>query len=177
MLPHRERLGMMLPHRERLGMMLPHRESLGTMLPHRESLGTMLPHRERLGTMLPHRERLGTMLPHRERAWGRCYHMERAWGWCYQQQELRLTEKSMFFLSWLTALGSGIASVCLRMLTLSPVRMDWSIFSVVERIFVTRISAGILSPTKRGWLQHTIWAYKLQSLYVHCPRDFILWRM
>ena len=87
---------------------------------------------------------------HTGRGWGRCYHTGRGWGRCYQQQELRLTEKSMFFLSWLTALGSGIASVCLRMLTLSPVRMDWSIFSVVERIFVTRISAGILSPTKRG---------------------------
>ena len=53
----------------------------------------------------------------------------------------------MFFLSWLTALGSGMGSVCLMTLTLSPVKMDWSIFSVVERTFVTRMSAGILSPT------------------------------
>ena len=53
----------------------------------------------------------------------------------------------MFFLSWLTALGSGMGSVCLSTLTLSPVRIDWSIFRVVERIFVTLMSAGILSPT------------------------------
>lgn len=31
-----------------------------------------------------------------------------------------LTEKSMFFLSWLTALGSGTGSVCLITLTDSP---------------------------------------------------------
>ena len=54
----------------------------------------------------------------------------------------------MFFLSWLTALGSGMGSVCFRILTLSPVKMDWSIFSVVEWTLVNRMSAGILSPTK-----------------------------
>ena len=54
----------------------------------------------------------------------------------------------MFFLSWLTALGSGMGSVCLRMLTLSPVKMDWSILRVVEWTFVNRMSAGILSPTE-----------------------------
>lgn len=31
-----------------------------------------------------------------------------------------LTENSMFFLSWLTALGSGTGSVCLMMDTDSP---------------------------------------------------------
>ena len=31
-----------------------------------------------------------------------------------------LTEKSVFFLSWLTARGSGIGSVCFITLTLSP---------------------------------------------------------
>ena len=31
-----------------------------------------------------------------------------------------------------------------------PVRMAWSTFSVVERIWVTLMSAGILSPTGRG---------------------------
>ena len=33
-----------------------------------------------------------------------------------------LTEKSMFFLSWFTALGSDITSVCLTTLTLSPMQ-------------------------------------------------------
>lgn len=33
---------------------------------------------------------------------------------------LLLTENSMFFLSWLTALGSGTGSVCLMMDTDSP---------------------------------------------------------
>lgn len=35
-------------------------------------------------------------------------------------KEGKLTEKSMFFLSWLTALGSGTDSVCLITLTDSP---------------------------------------------------------
>ena len=32
-----------------------------------------------------------------------------------------------------------------------PVRMAWSIFNVVERISVTLMSAGTLSPTGWGW--------------------------
>ena len=62
---------------------------------------------------------------------------------------LLLTENSMFFLSWLTALSSGTGSVCLIMLMLSPVKMDWSIFRVVEWMAVMRMSAGILSPTEQ----------------------------
>lgn len=58
-----------------------------------------------------------------------------------------LTEKSMFFLSWLTARGSGTGSVCFITDTDSPVRMDWSTLRVVERMEVSRISAGTLSPT------------------------------
>lgn len=42
------------------------------------------------------------------------------------------TEKRMFFLSWLTARGSGTVSVCLITDTLSPVRIDWSTRMVVE---------------------------------------------
>ena len=38
------------------------------------------------------------------------------------KSQRRLTEKSMFFLSWLTARGSGTGSVCLTTLTLSPER-------------------------------------------------------
>lgn len=49
--------------------------------------------------------------------------------------------------TWLTARGSGIGSVCLITDTDSPVRMDWSILRVVEKILERRISAGILSPT------------------------------
>lgn len=59
----------------------------------------------------------------------------------------RLTEKSMFFLSWLTARGSGTGSVCLSTDTDSPVRMDWSTLRVVERMEVSLMSAGTLSPT------------------------------
>lgn len=61
---------------------------------------------------------------------------------CVDGQEL--TEKSIFFFSWLTALGS----VCLSTDTDSPVRMDWSTLSVVDRIDVSRMSAGTLSPTR-----------------------------
>lgn len=60
---------------------------------------------------------------------------------------VRLTENSMFFLSWLTALGSGTGSVCLSTDTDSPVKMDWSTLRVVERIEVSLMSAGTLSPT------------------------------
>lgn len=60
-----------------------------------------------------------------------------------------LTENSMFFLSWLTARGSGTGSVCLSTDTDSPVRMDWSTLSVVERMDVSLMSAGTLSPTGR----------------------------
>uniref|UniRef100_A0A6B0V2Y3 Putative secreted protein n=1 Tax=Ixodes ricinus TaxID=34613 RepID=A0A6B0V2Y3_IXORI len=56
-------------------------------------------------------------------------------------------EKRMFFLSWLTALGSGMGSVCLMTDTDSPVRMDWSTRRVVDWIFTSRMSAGTLSPT------------------------------
>ena len=38
-----------------------------------------------------------------------------------KERERALTEKSMFFLSWLTARGSGTGSVCLIMDTDSPV--------------------------------------------------------
>ena len=38
--------------------------------------------------------------------------------------------------------------MCFMMLTLSPVRIDWSILSVVEWTVVKRMSAGILSPTE-----------------------------
>lgn len=49
--------------------------------------------------------------------------------------------------TWLTARGSGMASVCLMTDTDSPVRMDWSILRVVEKILSSLMSAGILSPT------------------------------
>lgn len=55
----------------------------------------------------------------------------------------------MFFLSWLTARGSGTGSVCLRTDTDSPVRMDWSTLRVVERMEVSLMSAGTLSPTEK----------------------------
>ena len=42
-------------------------------------------------------------------------------------EETLVPEKTMFFLSWLTALGSGTGSQCLITETDSPVRMDWSI--------------------------------------------------
>lgn len=60
-----------------------------------------------------------------------------------------LTEKSMFFLSWFTARGSGTGSVCLSTETDSPVKMDWSTLSVVERMEVSLMSAGTLSPTAK----------------------------
>lgn len=66
---------------------------------------------------------------------------------CVQYNDNRLTEKSMFFLSWLTARGSGTGSVCLSTDTDSPVRMDWSTLRVVERMEVSLMSAGTLSPT------------------------------
>lgn len=52
----------------------------------------------------------------------------RLFWWCVWTKKLavdqksRLTENSMFFLSWLTARGSGTDSVCLITLTDSPVR-------------------------------------------------------
>lgn len=61
----------------------------------------------------------------------------------------RLTEKSMFFLSWFTARGSGTGSVCLSTETDSPVKIDWSTLSVVERMEVSLMSAGTLSPTEK----------------------------
>lgn len=64
-----------------------------------------------------------------------------------------LTENSMFFLSWLTARGSGTGSVCFRMDTDSPVRMDWSTLRVVEHMEVSRMSAGTLSPTEEKQVQ------------------------
>lgn len=102
------------------------------------------------------------------------------------QHELRetkmtwLTENSMFFLSWLTARGSGTGSVCLITLTDSPVRhkrwgewegnwdffvslfvmhhlpvrIDWSTRRVVDLIDMILMSAGTLSPTrenKQAW--------------------------
>lgn len=87
----------------------------------------------------------------------------------------RLTENSMFFLSWFTARGSGTASVCFITLTDSPeaqrwvrvisedirsiffcclflmtgipVRMDWSTRRVVDLMEMILMSAGTLSPT------------------------------
>lgn len=53
----------------------------------------------------------------------------------------------MFFLSWFTARGSGTGSVCLSTETDSPVKMDWSTLRVVERMEVSLMSAGTLSPT------------------------------
>lgn len=41
-----------------------------------------------------------------------------------QEAGQRLTENNMFFLSWLTARGSGTASVCLITLTDSPADRD-----------------------------------------------------
>lgn len=41
-----------------------------------------------------------------------------------------------------------MASVCLIMLTCSPVSIDWSTLRVVESILMSLISAGILSPTE-----------------------------
>lgn len=60
-----------------------------------------------------------------------------------------LTEKSMFFLSWFTARGSGTGSVCLSTETDSPVKMDWSTLRVVDRMEVSLMSAGTLSPTAK----------------------------
>ena len=56
-------------------------------------------------------------------------------------------ENKRFFLSWFTALTSGIGSLCLITDTDSPVSKAWSILIVVEKMLVIRISAGILSPT------------------------------
>lgn len=53
-----------------------------------------------------------------------------------------------FFLSWLTAPISEMASVNLITDTDSPVRMDWSTRRLVLHISIIRISAGTLSPTK-----------------------------
>ena len=49
----------------------------------------------------------------------------------YRQHLITLTEKSMFFLSWLTARGSGTGSVCLMTETDSPkqvMRQDGQLF-------------------------------------------------
>ncbi len=56
-------------------------------------------------------------------------------------------EKTRLSLSWLTALGSLTGSVCLMTVTDSPVRMDWSILSVVDMMEMSLMSAGALSPT------------------------------
>lgn len=74
--------------------------------------------------------------------------------WFSQAHVYTLTEKSMFFLSWFTARGSGTGSVCLSTETDSPVKMDWSTLRVVERMDVSLMSAGTLSPTAKrakGW--------------------------
>lgn len=75
-----------------------------------------------------------------------CVHVHSTMTWTVSISD-RLTEKSMFFLSWLTARGSGTGSVCLITDTDSPVRMDWSTLRVVERMEVSLMSAGTLSPT------------------------------
>ena len=54
----------------------------------------------------------------------------------------------MLILSWFTACLSCTASVIFIIDTCSPVSIDWSIFSTVDIISITLISAGILSPTK-----------------------------
>ena len=79
-------------------------------------------------------------------------------GWKVRLQEVKSkkrknkeeTEKRMFFLSWLTARASRTGSVCLMMLTLSPVRIDWSTRKVVLRIARITTSAGTRSPTNTG---------------------------
>ena len=47
-------------------------------------------------------------------------------------EETLVPEKIMFFLSWLTVLGSDTRLQCLMMETNSPVRINWSILRVVE---------------------------------------------
>ena len=51
-------------------------------------------------------------------------------------EDTLVPEKTMFFLSWLTALGSGTGSQCLITETDSPVRMDWSILNITWVIYV-----------------------------------------
>lgn len=58
-------------------------------------------------------------------------------------------------MSWLTALLSGITSVCLITDTDSPVRIAWSTLKVVEWILVILISAGTLSPTIKQMIEKT----------------------
>lgn len=58
-----------------------------------------------------------------------------------------LTEKSMFVISCFTALGSGTTSTDLLTLTLSPVRIAWSMRKLLDETERSRQSAGILSPT------------------------------
>ena len=69
------------------------------------------------------------------------------WKWELRTNMIILPEKMIFFLSWLTALGSGTGSLCLITETDSPVKIDWSILKVVDKIWMILISAGILSPT------------------------------
>ena len=57
-----------------------------------------------------------------------------------------LPEKRTLVLSWLTAFGSSIGSVCFITDRLSPVRIDWSTLTVVLNICDSLTSAGILSP-------------------------------
>eukprot|EP00732_Lithocolla_globosa_P002786 Lithocolla_globosa_v1_NODE_1950_length_2242_cov_281.407949.p3 type:complete len:123 gc:universal NODE_1950_length_2242_cov_281.407949:1486-1854(+) len=56
-------------------------------------------------------------------------------------------EKHRLTLSWMLTSFSFTSSVCLKVLTDSPVKTDCSTRKVVESMRNTRKSAGILSPT------------------------------
>lgn len=57
------------------------------------------------------------------------------------------TEKSILVMSCLTALRSGTTSIYLLTLTLSPVKMAWSMRKLLDETESSLQSAGILSPT------------------------------
>jgi hypothetical protein len=64
------------------------------------------------------------------------------------ERKLQRTVKSIFVISCLTALTSGMTPKDLLTLTLSPVRMAWSTRKLLEDTERSLQSAGILSPTE-----------------------------
>ena len=63
----------------------------------------------------------------------------------YLPEDTLVPEKTMFFLSWFTALGSGTGSQCLITETDSPVRMDWSILKMDQWLNLSSDITGIIS--------------------------------
>lgn len=72
-----------------------------------------------------------------------------------QDAEEGPTEKSMFFLSWLTARGSGTASVCLITLTDSPGRDTGVRRKRLICLFFLIIFFNFVTPTSENGLVHT----------------------